>query len=729
MAKKKSSSANTLSSYWCPPTDVRADGVGEPVACLASTFEFDAAFFETELLPRFLGLRFDHTENELTFLIEREERLALASAAVLVDIHKVDPGQTTLRWDQIPIAVPGSQSIQHAKIVLLVWERLARLLVGSANLTRSGYRRNREVFASLDFYDGAESTPRRPIEDAIRLLEQMLAWSRVPAATGERTRETLSLVREKLVNWTAMPLDFRPREKSRVSLIATRPAIQDEGSASALDQVIELWGSRRVSEIAVITPFVGKPDGTDDKVVQRLAGIPRSRDCEGWLVAPRRPTAESDPVVRIALPQEFGKAWQRCFDSRGGGRIVAIPPCVQGVEKVNRSLHSKVLSIEGVDHQFLMIGSSNFTPHGMGVGVFNVEANLLFEFVGEDAWSGISLPVDWDEGRAVADVLWDAEYEPAEDSIDHAGMLPRFFVCASYSQVTGVLQVMLDRTVPEPAEWTVRLQGVEAVELALFDRSSSLGAEVLRHTFPAENRSASLAALLVEWTDSEQRTRQARLLVSIESKNDLVASEHFRAFGVDAMIDCLIHGRSLAEWQERRANKLALGVGQCEALDSLRSVDTSGYLLYQVRRFGRAMAGLSERLERVVLLPPAVHYRLFKDPLGPMALGDALTKDNGNKVSPLTAVSDEHRLFLLTELLLCLAHTSRRMLNPADPPTQKWLGPLIQEAIGMLVTQVASRRAMLALTLPNNLSQYISAALQEVADLSRDLPMEVANAG
>ena len=27
------------------------------------TYEFDADFFETELLPRFLGLKFDHTEN------------------------------------------------------------------------------------------------------------------------------------------------------------------------------------------------------------------------------------------------------------------------------------------------------------------------------------------------------------------------------------------------------------------------------------------------------------------------------------------------------------------------------------------------------------------------------------------------------------------------------------------------------------------------------------------
>ncbi|MFN9291663.1 MAG: hypothetical protein ACK6EB_26600, partial [Planctomyces sp.] len=127
MPKKTSNNVGTLSSFWCAPTDIVEGGVGEPVACIASTFEFDAGFFETELIPRFLGLTFDHTENELTFLIEREEKLAQTSTAVLVDIHKVDPGQTTLRWDQVPIAVPGAQSIQHSKIVLLVWEKLIRV--------------------------------------------------------------------------------------------------------------------------------------------------------------------------------------------------------------------------------------------------------------------------------------------------------------------------------------------------------------------------------------------------------------------------------------------------------------------------------------------------------------------------------------------------------------------------------------------------------------------------
>jgi len=226
-----------------------------------------------------------------------------------------------------------------------------------------------------------------------------------------------------------------------------------------------------------------------------------------------------------------------------------------------------------------------------------------------------------------------------------------------------------------------------------------------------------LAALLVEWKDDEGQLRQARLIVSIESKDDLVPSERFRAFGVDAMIDCLVHGRSLAEWQERQANRKALGIGLNEALDSLRSVDTSGYTLYQVRRFGRAMSGLCERLERVVLLPTAVRYRLFKDPLGPISLAEALMNINGNNAGSFSALSDEHRLFLLAELLLSVAHSTRRMLKQTDKKTRKWLKELVHEAVAILAKHVSANREILGPNLPTNMGQYVSAAMKEATAL------------
>jgi hypothetical protein len=213
----KTSSTNTLSSYWCPPNEA-----GEPETCVASTFEFDASFFEDELLPRFLGRKFDRAENAPTFCIEREEKLRQTNTAVLVDIHKVDPKQTTLSWDQNRVAVPGVQAIQHAKIVLLVWEKWIRLIVGSANLTPAGYRRNREVFAALDFWNDPDSVPRSPLDGAIMLLERMLTWSRVPERTQQKTLKPLSGVRAKLGGWPLLPSDFRLRQRPHVRFVQTR---------------------------------------------------------------------------------------------------------------------------------------------------------------------------------------------------------------------------------------------------------------------------------------------------------------------------------------------------------------------------------------------------------------------------------------------------------------------------------------------------------------------------
>ena len=63
MKKSKAEEPRSLATYWRPLREV-----GAPIACLASTYTFHAALFEDELLPRFLGLRFDNTERERIFI-------------------------------------------------------------------------------------------------------------------------------------------------------------------------------------------------------------------------------------------------------------------------------------------------------------------------------------------------------------------------------------------------------------------------------------------------------------------------------------------------------------------------------------------------------------------------------------------------------------------------------------------------------------------------------------
>ena len=87
------SGAGKLLNAWSSPDDA-----GDPIGCVATSFTFDAGFFEEECLARFLALEMDATEAPTAYLIEREEKLSqVVCAAVLVDQHHAR-GTRSLRW-------------------------------------------------------------------------------------------------------------------------------------------------------------------------------------------------------------------------------------------------------------------------------------------------------------------------------------------------------------------------------------------------------------------------------------------------------------------------------------------------------------------------------------------------------------------------------------------------------------------------------------------------------
>src|SRR5512135_98500 len=145
MSRRKAADAafGKALTLWEPP-----EGAGEARVCVASTFTFKADFFETECLGRFLGMDAHPAESDaVSYMVEREEKLAVARIAVLADRrHALE--KESLRWDVHGVLVPGA--IQHSKISLLVWANHVRVIVGSGNLTEPGYRKNLEVFGALD---------------------------------------------------------------------------------------------------------------------------------------------------------------------------------------------------------------------------------------------------------------------------------------------------------------------------------------------------------------------------------------------------------------------------------------------------------------------------------------------------------------------------------------------------------------------------------------------------
>ncbi len=175
-----------LLDHWAPP-----EGAGAPSACLARTFAFEAEFFAEDCLSRFLSLSSVRSEGDrissVAALLEEEDRLSEAQVTVLVDRSCVSE-KRNLRWDLLPVAVPGG--LLHAKVTVLIWERAARIMLGSANLTQAGYRLQVEIAIAFDLAPDCQ-VPRPLLDDLVRELRLAVALASGPVegegGTGQPT--------------------------------------------------------------------------------------------------------------------------------------------------------------------------------------------------------------------------------------------------------------------------------------------------------------------------------------------------------------------------------------------------------------------------------------------------------------------------------------------------------------------------------------------------------------
>jgi hypothetical protein len=626
-----------------------------------------------------LGLKFDSTEREASFLIEREQALGTARACVLVDHTCVDPKQTTLRWDQIPVRVP--LGAQHAKVVVLAWERWLRLAVSSANLTRTGYRTNREVAGVFDFFDGEESTPLRIAKDAIGFLSDLAGTTWVQGNDGARSRltDTLDIVRRRIARWKKAPEDFGPRVSPRVAFVGGRPATGDRRMLSVIGQVSDIWGGRKATDVAVMTPFAGETERGMKGLIGRLKDMSRRSNGSTTtrLAIPGRLSVDGGRM-NSNLPRFFRDVWNSSWgEIQDGPAIFVVPPTRKG-ESANRALHAKALSLSDGERDLLLCGSSNFTPHGMGEGVANVEANLCYQdSAGSKIRLDFRLPVRWcgKQNDSCDNVFWPAETEPPADEKAGQPAVPEVFRAVSYNEKLRTLTVFFDSIHAPPSAWSISCQGsgevvlIDSLQVPAIPVEGEISVEI-----PAPQRGQILTCVRLAWTDAKSQRQTAWIPVQTDSLDNLLPPEEFRGLSSEHIMNCLISGREPAELVgddgEDTTDSTARS-DESKIYDPLREIDTTGYALYQVRKLGQTLAALAERLQRTVHTTEAAIYRLRHDPLGPSALADALAKD----LKPDSGAADidntraSQLAFSLAEIALTLAHVSRRIhakRNPGD---------------------------------------------------------------
>ena len=135
-----------LLDFWQKPAEA-----GAPVALFATTFALDPDFFEQNCLARFLEVSSVDEDNgsidDIVAHVELQELLQTTRVTVLAD-RSAPVQRTSLLWDLLSCKVDGG--LLHAKVSVLIWEKATRVILGSANLTAAGYRRQIELSLAAD---------------------------------------------------------------------------------------------------------------------------------------------------------------------------------------------------------------------------------------------------------------------------------------------------------------------------------------------------------------------------------------------------------------------------------------------------------------------------------------------------------------------------------------------------------------------------------------------------
>lgn len=655
---------------WTAPPDA-----GGPIGCLATTFTFDAGFFEEHCVGRFLAIDSVPDESGAAYLIEREEKLRQSYVGVVVDrAHAAD--ERSLSWDLLNVRVAAG--CMHAKVSLLAWANHVRVIVASANLTEAGYRSNLETYAMLDFADGA-GEDRAVLLEVLAFLQSLVALSLEPAAK-QRALDFITRVRALANDW-ADPRRDAGQPEVRLIINGDLGAGPQSALATLRSRGWKDQGPPRVA--SVISPFF---DADPAPTLAALEGVLAQRggtEIEFWVAAKEL----ADGRLEVQAPAGLAS------DDRVLFRLVT------DHEAEVRQLHAKALWLENERCVTWMIGSSNFTSAGLGVEVTgNIEANLAFMTrTGGDIEKAFrdTFPPRHDDAIDPKNAI----FVPAFDQ-DRAGLLgedtlPVAFLSATWfaEEAGSRVEVLLD---PErlPLSWSIW----DADEKRLRAAAGQQPTERLVIPWSAPKPPSLLE---VRWAGKDAVERSAMLVVNVDDRAALPLPEELRQLSLETLLQILTMSRpmheAIAAELERQA--AARGDATLADLDPHRRVDTDSFLLQRTKRFAHAVEGLRRRLEEPVYSLEALKWRVH-GPTGPAAVISAVERE---------AATSGERCFLLSELALLLARARPRAATGTISETVV-RGELAEVAAGL-----RSRVEPLLPSLAPELAQYVKRAFAEAA--------------
>lgn len=356
---------------------------------LATTYQVNFEFLEDDLLALALGVRTPANRGR-AFRADIERRLQTATVSVLYDLRGCPKLQrASPRIDALPVITRK----QHAKVSLLAWIKRSdgerepvkrvRLIVGSANLTRQGFRENYECAAAFDF-GSSNSKGRKLLVDAINLVADMGRECESPQLDGqiEEFREFARGVGAEALPQEG-PTAFVSADDALREL--SRAWAEVDGSSPELATVVSpFWpeGPTAGAALEQLADRLAKPKRLD--LVCRGVEAPNGKD---WI-------AEFDPAVaadlkgristRLFLRPALPSAGVAEDASEKGDETEADEIGRRGATQADRSLprrglHAKMIWLDGKKGSVGYIGSSNCTRRGIALGgQTNWEAGLIY---------------------------------------------------------------------------------------------------------------------------------------------------------------------------------------------------------------------------------------------------------------------------------------------------------------------------------------------------------------
>lgn len=336
------------------------------IAALFTTYEFDPAFFEQEIVSALMDLTLSHSPRVRLAQLEESLRSMPRRVAVFYDRKGLIAGETGSRRLDIDCqCVGGDGGMFHPKLALLLVESAQGIdgtspvpslvvMVGSCNLTRSGWWRNLEVAHVEELHAETPSELGPPLLRMLKLIDRR--------RIGSSTCESLEAIR---------------------SFLRKVPARLRRSAGGTLLTQLYVSGQQSVPD------FLAEATGGALRGMQ-LEVLSSSFDASGLAPLAELSSRFSLRAVRVHLPMaapgttELGEATYQAMTSIPGAQWGALPKSVLSAGRTEgtqpRFMHAKVYRFFTVHpkREILFIGSVNLTTaahHGRR----NVECGVLIE--------------------------------------------------------------------------------------------------------------------------------------------------------------------------------------------------------------------------------------------------------------------------------------------------------------------------------------------------------------